>query len=295
MEKVNKLWTACREGHKDPRDYFLSLEEVTERIAAKLQFVNAEKVEGTIYKGIPNEVWLREGGDQRMEKLTAEQTYVFHPDLRVLTVSKGHVRTMISSPEGDRQAWWFRHEDLWRFEGRRVALHFDKTCPENCPILVHAQGREANEVIGQAELVDGCPQFALGFDAESEDTRGADALANRKQFSDAFRSEYRALGINHVIARSKKASNGKGKSVELTSPAPLTLPFGERKNAAIDLVGKAINRKENGMPASFQVRGATARKSLEEEEAEQDALLAEIEIQEAQLRKDGLLSSVKIY
>jgi hypothetical protein len=216
MEQVNKLWTQCRLGHRDPRDYFLSFEDTVAALESKLQFVNAEPVEGTIYQGIPNELWLREGGDQRMTRLRPEQTYLFHRDRTLVTISKGHAMVRVSDPDGKRQAWYFHHPELWRHEGRRVALYYDKTCPEANPTLVHAEGRELNQVIGEATLIDGCPQFALGAaGAEDNEGRGKDGIIRRKGAEAAMRAEYRALGINHTIARGSYATDGRGGSVKV--------------------------------------------------------------------------------
>lgn len=221
MEKVNQLWTQCRDGRRDPRDYFLSYAAAVEQIESKLQYVNAEPVEGSIYSGIPNEVWHREGGDQRMTRLRPDQAYLFSRDRSVVTVTKGHALIRVTAPDGRRQGWWFHHEDLWRFEGRKVAVYLDKQAPEAGATLVHADGREVNQVIGSAELVEGCPQFAIGLPADADDTRGTDGLDRRKQFTDAVRAEYRALGLRHTVARGSYASDGKGRSASRESAPPL--------------------------------------------------------------------------
>lgn len=228
MEAVTKLWTACRAGHRDPRDYFLSYEDTCKQIEAKLQYVNSEQVEGSIYQGIPNEIWHREGGDQRMTRLSAEQSYLFARDRHVVTISKGHALVRKTAPDGVRMGWWFHNEELWRMEGRRIALFMDDFAPASGATLVIADGREAGKVIGQADLVEGCPQFALGNDTATGAAAqaGVDALDRRKAFTDAVRGEYRALGLRKTIARGTYASDGRGRvaRAEQTSnpldPAP---------------------------------------------------------------------------
>lgn len=279
MEKVNKLWTQCREGRRDPRQYFPSYEDITKALESKLQFVNAEPVEGAIYKGIPNEIWLREGGDQRMTRLLPEQTYLFHRDRTVVTVTKGHALVRVSNPDGDRQSWYFHHPELWRHEGRRVALYYDKFCPEANPTLVHAEGREINQLIGEATLVDGCPQFALGFDPQSDDMRDVEALARRKDFTGAMRGEYRALGINHTVARGSYVTNGRGRSASIESrqPAghaePVNAKLQSREEAAERLKQKAFEKKQAG------------RISFEDDAA----LIAGLDLQEIALRAEGVI------
>lgn len=216
FEKINKLWTECRQGRRDPRDYFLSYAECAAAIEAKLHYCNAEPVEGTIYHGIPAEMWMSGGGPQRLQKLTASQTHLFSRDRSEVTVTKGHAMVRYTHPDGKRGAWWFHHEDLWRSEGRKVALYFDKKSPESGGVLVHAEGRDANRVIGEAVMVEGTPQFALGLDPSGE-SRGAMAAMSAgdrvRQFGNAVRSEYRALGMPGVrIARASHASDGAGRS-----------------------------------------------------------------------------------
>lgn len=211
MEKVNKLWTECRQGRRDPRHYFLSYEDTVRELEAKIQFMNAEQVEGSIYNGIPNEIWEREGGDERMTRLSAEQSYLFSRDRTVVTVNKGHALVRVTAPDGRRQGWYFHHPDLWRHDGKRVALYLDKYAPEAGATLVHAEGRQLNEVIGPAQFVDGCPQFALGAAGDSN-VVGTEALARRQAFTTAVRAEYRALGLTHTITRGHYAADGLGKS-----------------------------------------------------------------------------------
>lgn len=253
MEAINKLWTECRQGRRDPRDHFLSYAACSEAIEAKLHYCNAEPVEGRLYHGIPAEMWQSGGGPERLQKLSAEQTYLFSRDRSELTVVKGHAMVRYTNPDGRRSAWWFHHADLWRHEGKRIALYFDRQSPESGGTLVHADGAHANRVIGRAEMVDGTPQFALGLDSAGE-SRGArasmDAYDRKKDFTNAVRAEYRALGMPGTrIARGSHASDGAGRSstVEvgaarsgssevggerLTNPEPLAAPARGRKAAA---------------------------------------------------------------
>lgn len=222
MEKVSKLWTACRAGSRDPRDYFLSYEDAVSQLEGRLQDVNSEQVEGAIYNGIPNDIWIREGGEKRMTRLTADQSYLFSRDRHVVTVNKGQALVRKSAPDGVRLAWYFHCEDLWRFEGRKVALFMNDFAPAEGATVVLADRQGEGKVVGFADLVEGCPQFALGVDFNGG--RGATAalaaLDRRKVFADAVRCEYRALGLTHTIARGTYAADGAGRSRSLEkSPA----------------------------------------------------------------------------
>ncbi len=217
MEKVNKLWTACREGRRDPRDYFLSYEDAVSQLEGKLLEVNSEPVEGSIYNGVPNEIWLREGGEQRMTRLDQDQSYLFARDRHVVTVNKGQALVRKSAPDGVRLAWYFHCDDLWRYEGRKVALFMDDFAPAEGATVILADRQGEGKVVGFADLVEGCPQFALGLDlnAGRGSTAALAALDRRKVFADAVRCEYRALGLRHTIARGTYAADGAGRSRSL--------------------------------------------------------------------------------
>lgn len=217
FEAANKLWTACRSGARDPRNHFLSHAEVLAQIERSFHDINSDQVEGAIYHGIPADIWQRGGGPERVRRLTPEQTYLFSRDRKEVTVTKGHALTRFQRPDGSRGAWYFHHPELWRHEGRKVALFFDKEAPQAGATIVHAQGAKTGEVLGHAEFVDGCPQFALGVDLEGG--RGAtaaiDALDRQKGFTNAVRAEYRALGVRNTLARGSRSSDGAGRSTSV--------------------------------------------------------------------------------
>jgi hypothetical protein len=224
MERESKLWTECREGRRDPRDHFLSFEQLSDEIENKLHFVNAEQVEGTLYHGIPAEIY-RAGLAQRAERgdapqrLTAEETYLFSRDLRKATASKAHAMVRYVNPDGRRKAWWFHHPELFREEGQQLAVYFDLQNAGLGATVVPVRARKPSEEkvpTYACELVEGMPQFALGLDLDGG--RGAqamvDGLERRKAFDQAVRAEYRALGFTgRRLARSAAVRDGAGRSV----------------------------------------------------------------------------------
>ena len=222
IEKVNKLWAACRDGRSDPRMYFLSYEDAVSQLESRLLDANSEQVEGAIYNGIPNEIWQREGGEGRMTRLTVDQSYLFSRDRHVVTVNKGQAFVRKSAPDGVRMAWYYNCDDLWKYEGRKVALFMNDNAPAAGATVVLADRQGEGQVVGFADLVEGCPQFALGvdFNGSRGSTAALAALDRRKVFADAVRCEYRALGLTHTIARGTYAADGAGRSRSLEkSPA----------------------------------------------------------------------------
>lgn len=214
MEEMNKIWTACRNGHRDPREYFLSFEEVCDQVEQKLHYVNSEPVEGTIYHGVPAAMW-KDGIDANpLKPMDPERGFLFSRDKTQITASKGHVCVRKTAPDGRRGAWWFHHEELYRYDGLKCAVYYDQYCVEAGATLVVAEGRHAGKVLGGAELVDGCPQFALG----SEDIiTNLDGLNRKRGFMDAVRSEYRSLGLGGKrLGRVARSDDGAGRRVEIS-------------------------------------------------------------------------------
>jgi hypothetical protein len=226
MEREAKLWTECREGRRDPRNHFLSYEQLCDEIENKLAFVNAEQVEGTLYHGIPAEVY-RSGLAARIERgdaptaLSTDETYLFSRDLRKATGSKAHAMVRYADPDGRRRAWWFHHEQLFREEGQPLAVYFDRQNAGLGATVVPIRAKKPSEEkipTYTCELIEGMPQFALGLDMENG--RGAqamvDGLDRKKAFDDAVRSEYRALGLgSRRIARTSTVRDGAGNSAKV--------------------------------------------------------------------------------
>lgn len=262
FEAANRLWTACRNGQRDPRNHFLSHAEVLQQIERSFHDVNSDPVEGALYHGIPAELWLNGGGEQRVRRLTPEQTYLFSRDRKEVTVTKGHAMARFTRPDGSKGAWWFHHPELWRHEGRKVALFMDKEAAQAGATVVHAQGPLAGQVIGHAPLVEGCPQFALGVDMEGGrgSTAMLGALDRQKAFTGAVRAEYRALGVTNTLARGSRASDGAGRSTLVEThargteaAAPLPPPEkpakAARKNRTLDFddddaLAREVERQE---------------------------------------------------
>lgn len=223
MEREQKLWTACRMGHQDPRQYFLSFDQACDEIEKRLHWVNSEPVEGLLYRGVPAEKWQTGLIANPLKALPAEKAWLFSRDRREITVAKGNVLVRYTTPDGHRAAWSFFHPDLWRHDRKKVAVYFDHYAPAMGATLVISEGKDAGLVL-PAELVEGCPQFALGFQT-GEETGAADAMLSaldrKGGFMDAVRSEYRALGIGgRRLARVSRAEDGMGREAKIDSTAP---------------------------------------------------------------------------
>lgn len=222
MERENKLWTECRDGRRDPRQHFLSYAAACDQLEAKMQFVNHEPMEGTLYRGVPADIYARGLAERGAElrPLAPEQAYLFSRDLRFVTCTKAHAMVRYTRREGGRAAWWFHAEQLYRHEGKRLAVYLDEECPESGAVVVPIEPGKKPEPIA-CELVEGMPQFALGLDLECGPAAQAllDAGARRDQHNHAVRAEYRAIGLaGRRLARTASVRDGAGNSAEIASP-----------------------------------------------------------------------------
>lgn len=208
MERETKVWTACRLGHRDPRDYALPHSAATQAIEGAAAFCNHEPVEGTVYSGIPAEVWAQGIAAAPLVTTDPDRLHLFARDRRTITASKAHLMVRYTSPEGDRSAWHFHHPDLRRYEGRKFDLYFDRYQPAAGGTLVHADGHQAGQRLGHAELVEGCPQFALNVPGSI--VSDPDGIRRRKAAAAAVRAEYRATDAHGLRWAHRTSSHDDG-------------------------------------------------------------------------------------
>jgi Helix-turn-helix domain len=279
MERETRLWMRMRSGHVDPRDYCLSFEQCSDEIEKALHDVNSEPVEGLCYQGIPAQVWSEGIAANPLARLAPEQGWLFSRDKREITARKGHVLLRYTTPEGHRAGWWFHHPEMYAAEGLKCSVYFDHYAPGEGATIVLAEGRKAGTVLGQAELVQGIPQFALGFQT-GDDTAAADrllgALERKKEFLDAVRSEYRALGIGgRRLARTVRVDDGAGRAVQISSgrcgaegdPSPAVVELAHESAARL-----TPSRRAASEPVDFDAQLERTRR-LEAEAMERGDLL----------------------
>lgn len=276
MERENKLWTAMRQGRRDPREHLLSYEQVSEHIEAKLHYLNSEPVEGNLYNGIPAQLWQEGIETKPLSRLDESKAFIFARDKHVITATKCHVMVRFTRQDKTRGAWWFHHRDLHRYEGQRMDVYLDHYTPESGATIVHAEGPERGRVLGHAEHIEGAPQFALGFQT-GEDTAAADRLCagldRRKAFTDAVIAEYRSIVPGGKRGtRQVRFDDGSGRRSEIvTGAAPsrfegtANIPStGAGKNAGRKLVKKAHTlRQQNDWTDEIQARELAKVKQLE--------------------------------
>jgi hypothetical protein len=214
FEGATKLWMECREGRRDPREHFLPMSELADRIEQSLHYVNSESVEGYVYSGVPAALWAEGIAAAPLKKLGPEQGYLFSRDRRSITASKGHVMVRFTRDDGTRGAHFFHHPELWKFDGEKMGVFFDGYVPSAGATLVCESGRRRGTVVGRAEYVEGAPQFSLA--AGMAGRGGEDGYERRRGWTNAVIGEVRNLGLSNTLSRSRIADNGEGGRVEIS-------------------------------------------------------------------------------
>lgn len=163
MEQENRLVEACRAGRKDPTKHFPMLSDALRGIDGTVSMHNSDTITSIYGRWVP-EVRHRDLAQERpWRQLPAELQYLFAPICREWTVTKGAVGGKVPLLEDWSVPYYFAHEDLWRFNGRRVRLYFDHAADPCRATIVNIgdyAGFKDGEVVLQADLIEQLPQFA---------------------------------------------------------------------------------------------------------------------------------------
>ncbi len=269
FERATKVWTACKAGYQDPRKHFLGYEECCDKIEESLAYVNAEPVEGYVYSGIPAQLWSDGIEAEPLQKLAEEKGYLFARDRREITAAKCHVLVRHTRDDKSRGAWWFHHPDLYRFEGERIAVYFDRYAVESGATLVCLTGRKSGTVIGHGDLISGCPQFALtnGF------SEAGDGLRRRRQMMDAVIGEARTYSAAGRIGRHRLVDDGTGQTIETGTALPIStlsmaavpLSLDTKKARGRDMISRAREEHERSAARDFEASELNRVEQLEAE------------------------------
>jgi len=237
MERENVLLQACRGGRKDPRDHFPSLDQAIRAIDGAVTLRNSDTINSIYGKWRAEERFHHHRQIRPWSPLPAELQFLFAPMIREWTVTGGYATGKITlmdavrSPEGEllmdplKVPYSFFHEDLFRWNSRKVRLYFDPAadpCIATIVSLEDFHGFRPGEVICRAELTGDLPHHAraaVGWATEES----VIAIANRKAAMAALRRDLRALDPGGVVkSASTEIRDGRGNSVLRTAAAATT-------------------------------------------------------------------------
>jgi hypothetical protein len=180
FEETSKDWTAVREGRMHPEKAgFLNVVQLNEALNKSMLFLNGEPMEGEIYKGVPDEIWVKHFDGRSLRKLTDEESITLQPERREVSIESGHVRC----PVAEHQATYYFHatEFAKYGTGYRVTVCFDPANPDaGAYILNRESGARAcrdggravrmDDLLCWAEHVARTPQFSLASRVEERDS-----------------------------------------------------------------------------------------------------------------------------
>ena len=126
MAEGNKNWLKCREGVKDPRDYFPSMPEFLDGLDRCIAFLNAEVVESRTYgkKWVPADVYAAQKvkghevpmGVRRFGLPVREERKIW---------KRGVITVAAMSPVGSTHQYVFTDDRMFRFLRAPVIISFD--------------------------------------------------------------------------------------------------------------------------------------------------------------------------
>ncbi|PTY03922.1 hypothetical protein DB346_03775 [Verrucomicrobia bacterium LW23] len=295
FEWNSKMLSRCQSGAVNPREHFMSLEEAMERLAAAIEWVNAEPIESK-RRGhwIPAVRWQQELAERPMRPLSADQRWLFSPERRQWTARKAFVGGTVETPGGKVQMY-FRHDDLWIHEGRRIDVHFDPYMPDAPARLILAEAwseYRAGHVIGDTTAEAETPVFTLAADGFAGDAR-ADANDARRRFNAAVRTEYRTTGLSHgrMVPRAAvsemRTHDGQVARVERNTRRPAGAPASSPA-APRDTPAQAP-RTPRAEPAAFETPARESSPAPTPSAAARDAEHERLQQMEDALRDSGTI------
>ena len=255
MEEENLLVQKCRAGRADPRDHFPSLAQCIKAVDGALAMRNSDKRDSIYGKWVP-EVRHQQLNEARpWRPLAAELEYLFSPYVKEWTVAKGTVGGKVQILEDYSAPFYFVHDDLWRWNGRKVRIYFDPVaspCRATIASLEEFHGYRKDEIICTAELIGDLPHFCRAAVGWSDIEYKKDP-AWRKAALSALRRDLRALDgrgeIKSVISEQRDGDGGYSRIITGAAPAAaLQVPdqsVSIRRGAALPASPEILQRRKN--------------------------------------------------
>ena len=218
METETKHLMKCQAGRVHPQNYFPSLEQCIKAIDGALAMRNSDTIKSIYGKWVP-EVRHRQLMEERAwRQLPPDMDFLFAPWVKEWTVAKGTVGNMVRLLPDLETPCYFTHEELWRWNGRKVRVYFDPTeerCMATIVSLQDYAGYKSGDIICRAELFGALPHHARACMGWTSGTCDKTHASHRGALS-AVRREVRALSPNgHVKAASSEVRDGAGNGTKV--------------------------------------------------------------------------------
>jgi hypothetical protein len=196
MRKVSDLYVACRAGRKDPREFFMSLDEAQAELYSAIEWLNDKLISSDTYgKWVPTIRWNDDMSDHVRTRRSEHDLWLAAPVAAQRMVRRQSVKIHEEGPLGIPMDWHFAAPWLADYEGRNVVVYFDPM--DSWPVTAHITLPESRKLLGTAECLN-----PIG---ESRD-RAVELVSSIRR---SMMSEYRAI-TSGLTERSVRTPSGTG-------------------------------------------------------------------------------------
>jgi hypothetical protein len=285
-------YMACRDGRRDPREIFLSVEQIMEALERSILWLDGEPIESRTYgTWVPGEKYEEEIARAPLEPIAGDLAWALAPERGDWTVRRdGMVGGRIQCPLGPSVDYYFAGETLHHYEGARVSVYFDPaTCPVEAAVVLRAphQGDPAGKLIAsRVRCISDAPMVARspeGWRCTQRDGHLADAVTAKRAARNAVRTEAVAIVGRRSRRTVSEVRDGWGNMVTVERGAQ---PGGQ-VDITTELPTRASRAPEAGLPRIRRGGLAVA------DDDDTDAQLSRIAVLEAAARASGQLISVR--
>jgi hypothetical protein len=124
MSKETGLALDCQAGRKDPRNYFLSVDEYIQVLHKSVDILAMRTIKSNAYGTLPAPIEAFRGF--KPLPLRGELWRYILPETRNLTIlPRGCVKTKALAPNGLKHEYWFHAPELHEFAGAPATVQFD--------------------------------------------------------------------------------------------------------------------------------------------------------------------------
>lgn len=205
-ERNCAIYEACKQGHKDPRQYFPTLEIVlaifTEEVAAH----NSKLIVSEQYgRWVPDDLFAQSVSEKPLRQFNQDMAWIFSPFSVERKVRGMMARCRVPMFEDFSVPFEFSADWMPLHNGKTVRMHFNPREPRCTAKVVlmesHGQFKEG-EILGDAQLIGetaGHIRLIMGW---ADDNQRAGYIA-RQRTANFMRRETRGVGANGQIAYAK--------------------------------------------------------------------------------------------
>ena len=129
QERIVKLFNACKRGAENPAEHFMTLEELEKAYGQSVMDLNADRMEGEVFSGVPSETWnewVNKPGFE-LKRMHPEMAWMYRGMWAQGTVKGPFVRVRLTDELTRKRfsLFWQNATELSRFDGKTVAVYWD--------------------------------------------------------------------------------------------------------------------------------------------------------------------------